>query len=144
MSFAAMQSGHALANAGLGAVHGFAGPIGGMFHAPHGAVCAALLPHVLRTNLGAMRARAPQHPGIARMAEIGQWGTSGQASTPDDAVNWSASLVRELAIPPLREWGIRAEHVGEIVAKAAKASSMKDNPLPLTEGELSQALEAAL
>ena len=59
MALASLFGGLALANAGLGAVHGLAGPIGGMFPAPHGAVCAALLPHVMAANLSALRARAP-------------------------------------------------------------------------------------
>jgi alcohol dehydrogenase class IV len=144
MSFAALQSGHALANAGLGAVHGFAGPIGGMFPAPHGAVCAALLPHVLRANLTAMRTRAPQHPALARMAEIGQWLTGEHSASAEDAVDWCAALVRDLAIPSLHAWGVRHERVANLVAMAARASSMKGNPLPLTEDELSHIVEAAM
>ena len=57
VGWAALLSGLALANAGLGAVHGFAAPIGGMFPAPHGAVCATLLPHVMAVNVAALRAR---------------------------------------------------------------------------------------
>src|SRR5262245_26642329 len=58
MALASLWSGMALANAALGAVHGFAGPVGGRFGAPHGAVCAALLPHVMAANIRALDARA--------------------------------------------------------------------------------------
>ena len=64
LALASLFGGLCLANAGLGAVHGFAAPLGGMFAAPHGAVCAALLPAVLRVNLRALAARAPDSPAL--------------------------------------------------------------------------------
>src|SRR5690348_5258990 len=57
MCWAALLGGLALANAGLGAVHGFAAPLGGMFSAPHGALCAAVLPHAMKVNVEALCAR---------------------------------------------------------------------------------------
>lgn len=66
MALASLFGGMALANARLGAVHGMANPIGGMSHAPHGAVCARLLPLVMETNLHALRTRLPDSPAIAR------------------------------------------------------------------------------
>src|SRR5439155_3100249 len=70
MAVASLFGGLALANAGLGVVHGFAGPIGGMFPAPHGAVCAALLPHVVKVNLKAIRERKPESETLFRYDEI--------------------------------------------------------------------------
>ena len=67
MAVASLFGGLALANAGLGAVHGFAGPIGGRFPAPHGAVCAALLPHVMAANIRALRQRAPESARFAAL-----------------------------------------------------------------------------
>src|SRR5581483_3978724 len=64
MSFASLLGGLALANAGLGAVHGFAAPVGGMFDAPHGAICAAVLPHGIEANLQALRTRMPDQPSL--------------------------------------------------------------------------------
>lgn len=144
LALGALYSGMALANAGLGAVHGFAAPIGGLYPAPHGAVCAALLAPVLRVNLAALRSRAPQHPVLARMAEVACWITGDAAATADDAAVFCAALCRSLAIPSLGAWGVRAEDVPTIVEQAAAASSMKGNPLPLTPAELAAALDAAL
>ena len=73
MALASLFGGLALANAGLGAVHGFAGPIGGMFPAPHGAVCAALLPGVMNTNLRALRQRASDGEPLRRYDEVARW-----------------------------------------------------------------------
>src|SRR5438552_14953297 len=70
MAIAGLFGGLALANAGLGAVHGFAASIGGMFSAPHGAVCAALLAHVMEANLIALRERAPHTETVRRYDEI--------------------------------------------------------------------------
>src|SRR5262249_44908524 len=69
MSWASLLGGLALANAGLGAVHGFAAPIGGMFPAPHGAICAAVLPHAIEANAEALEARDPNSPARARYDE---------------------------------------------------------------------------
>lgn len=144
MALAALYSGLALANAGLGAVHGFAAPIGGLFAAPHGAVCAALLPHVLAANLAALRARAPQHPALDRFREIARLLSGNLAATADDAVQCCRELTRSLAIPSLASWGIATRNSEDLAAKAARASSMKANPIPLTHAELVSILESAL
>ena len=101
LALGALHSGMALANAGLGAVHGFAAPIGGAFCAPHGAVCAALLAPVLRANLAALRARAPQHPALARMAEVAWWLTGEPAAPAEAAADFCAQLARRLGLPSL-------------------------------------------
>ncbi len=144
LALASLFGGLALANAGLGAVHGFAGPIGGMFPAPHGAVCAALLPHVLAANLAALRTRAPQSDTLRRFDELGRLLTGRPQATADDAVHWVARLVSDLQIPTLRAYGLTAADAPAIVTAATQASSMKANPLPLTQTELSAILEAAI
>jgi len=144
MALAGLLGGLALANAGLGAVHGFAAPIGGMFPAPHGAVCAALLPHVMEANLRASRLQEPAGGIESRYAAIARLLTGDAASTPEKGIRWVGDLVAELGIPQLRSYGITSESVSEIVAKAARASSMKANPLPLTSDELTAILQAAL
>ncbi len=145
LSLAALYSGLALANAGLGAAHGFAGPIGGAFSsAPHGAVCAALLPHVIEINLRAARARTPAAETEARYAEVARLLTGRAHATADDAAPFARELVAELKIPPLRAYGITPAHAPALVEQAAKASSMKVNPLPLTPDELAEILTRAL
>jgi alcohol dehydrogenase class IV len=146
LALASLTGGLCLANAGLGAVHGFAAPAGGMFGAPHGAVCAALLPHVLDVNLRALRARAPEHPALPRYAELAALltGASPADVTADDGVAFVAALTRDLQVPGLQSHGMRPEDVRLLVEKAKQASSMKGNPLPLTDGELTEIAERAL
>jgi alcohol dehydrogenase class IV len=144
MSLASLFGGIALANAGLGAVHGFAAPIGGMFHAPHGAVCAALLPHVMEINIRAIRQRAADNPVLGRYDSIAAILTGSGKATSTDAIQWIAELCGELNVPGLRNHGIAETDIPSLVEKAAKASSMKANPILLTTEELAEALHRAL
>lgn len=144
MSLAALLSGLALANAGLGAVHGFAAPIGGMFSAPHGAICAALLPHCMETNINALGQRSGNAETMQRFEFVGQLLTGKATAKADDGVAWLKVLCQELQIPPLRTYGIRREDFPVLIEKAAVASSMKANPVQLTAGELTAILERAL
>jgi alcohol dehydrogenase class IV len=144
MSFASLLGGLALANAGLGVVHGFAAPIGGMFPAPHGAVCAALLPHGISTNLRALRARAPRHPAIERYRQVAVALTGDAGASADDGVVAVAALCAELRIPSLRAYGIGDEHVVDLAREAQRASSMKANPIEFNIEELESTLRMAL
>lgn len=144
MAIASLFGGLALANAGLGAVHGFAGPIGGMFPAPHGAVCATLLPHVLRANIGALRARTPGSPVLARYEELARIVTGRPDARPEEAVEWTRDLCARFAIPSLRTYGLADTDIAPLVEKARAASSMKANPIALTDAELTDILAAAL
>ena len=144
MALASLFSGMALANAGLGAVHGLAAPIGGGFDAPHGAVCAALLPHVMAVNLAALRERVPLSIALDRYDELARALTGRPAALAEEGLEWTRKLVADLKIPKLSSYGIGLEDVPEIVAKAAQASSMKGNPVVLTPVELSHILTAAL
>ena len=144
MSWASLLGGMALANAALGAVHGFAAPIGGMFDAPHGAVCAAVLPHAIEVNVRALQARAPDGEAIRRYETVARILTGNAQATAEDGVRWIAGLCRKLEIPPLRAYGVRAEDIPDLVDKAAHASSMKGNPIVLTAPELSEIVERAL
>jgi alcohol dehydrogenase class IV len=144
MALASLCGGLALANAKLGAVHGFAGPIGGAFDAPHGSVCARLLPCVMEVNVRAMQRRAPDSPALARYREVARILTGGAGATVADGVAWVRSLCDELAVPGLGTWGVRREDFADLVSKAVSASSMKGNPVRLTEKELTSILAAAL
>ncbi len=143
MSLAALFSGLALANAGLGVVHGFAAPVGGRFPAPHGGVCAAILPYGMEVNVRALRARAPQNDALRRYQQVAQMLTGRVDAGPDDGVKWVRDICRELEIPPLEAYGMGAPDVPTLVAEAAKASSMKGNPLVLTPEELAEILTRA-
>lgn len=142
LALGSLFGGLALANAGLGAVHGFAAPIGGRFPAPHGAVCAALLPHVMAMNLQALRQRAPLHPALRRYEEVARLLTGSPGASADDGVRWTRELVGRLRIPRLSHYGITAADHATLVADAGRASSMKANPLPLTAAELGAILAA--
>ncbi|HEX8984060.1 MAG TPA: iron-containing alcohol dehydrogenase [Bryobacteraceae bacterium] len=144
MAYASLLGGLALSNAGLGAVHGFAAPIGGAFPAPHGAVCAALLPHVMAVNIHALRERAPGHEALARYRTVASILSGSAQAEPEDGAAWAAEIVNALRIPPLRAFGIQAEDVPALTNKAALASSMRGNPIPLTPEELSGILTRAL
>ena len=143
MSLASLFGGLALANAGLGAVHGLAGPIGGLFDAPHGAVCAALLPHVLEANLRAQRERLPSSPSLRRYGDVARILSGDPAADANQGLAWVRHLVRDLKIPALGVYGLGEGQIDELVEKAAKASSMKANPLPLTTEELATILRRA-
>jgi len=144
MALASLWSGMALANAGLGAVHGFAGPIGGRFPAPHGATCAALLPHVMRANVRALEARAPDSPARGRFTDVARWLTGRPAADAADGVEWIRQHVARFEVPPLASYGVGAGDVPDLVAQASRASSMKANPIVLTPEELSSILLEAL
>ncbi|MEO7598031.1 MAG: iron-containing alcohol dehydrogenase [Opitutus sp.] len=144
MSLASLFGGLALANSGLGAVHGLAGPIGGMFPAPHGAVCAALLPAVIETNIAALRARVPSSPALARFHEIARLLTGQPHGESADLIRWIRHLVSSLPIQKLSTYGITRSDFPALVSAAGNASSMKANPLPLTPAELTEILEQSL
>ena len=144
MAVASLFSGLALANAGLGAVHGFAGPIGGMFPAPHGAICAALLPHVIAGNLRALRQRQPHHASLNRYEQLAKVLTGVPEAVAEELVDWTHKLLAELGIRGLGTFGMKPSDAEVVSAKAAQASSMKANPIALTHDELISIFKAAL
>ncbi len=144
MSLASLFGGLALANAALGAVHGFAGPLGGMLHAPHGALCARLLPLVMETNIKALETRQAEHSALKRYAEIARILTGDEDASVWDGVRWMNELVNALNIPPLSRYGMRQVDFPEAVEKTMKANSFKGNPIALTENQLVLILERAL
>lgn len=143
MAIASLFGGLALANAKLGAVHGFAGPIGGTFPAPHGAICARLLPLVIETNLNAVRNRAAQ-PDLDRYIEMGRLLTGDQDAHAEDGIKWLYGLRDALKVSPLATYGVKESDFPEIIGQAKKASSMKGNPVELTDNELHRIMERAI
>jgi alcohol dehydrogenase class IV len=140
MCIASLFGGLALANARLGAVHGIAGPFGGMFPAPHGAVCGRLLPLVAAANISALRQRAPGSPALVRYQEAAGVLTGNSRAEPEDGAEWLQALCTRLAIPPLSAYGFSAQSMGLLIERARHASSMRGNPVDLTAHELEHVL----
>jgi len=143
MSVASLLGGLALANAALGVVHGFAGPVGGMFPAPHGAVCAALLPYGIETNIRALRMRDPAGETLRRYETVARLLTGRPQASAEDTVEWTREICRELQIPSLRVYGVRDADWPALIERAMRASSMKGNPIALTPDELREVLVGA-
>ena len=141
MAVASVFGGLSLANAKLGAVHGFSGVLGGRFDgAPHGAVCACLLAAAFRVNAAAVEGDARRrHEEVAAML------TGEAGASVEDGAAWLEALTRDLGIPKLPELckGFDPEDeamLDDIVAESAKSSSMKGNPVPLSPEQLKDIL----
>jgi len=144
MALVSLFGGFALANARLGAVHGLAAPLGGMFPAPHGAVCARLLPIVMDTNVRALRSRAPASSALERYDEVAALLTGNPSARAEEGVEWVRALCRDLRILPLSSFGLTRPEISAVVVQGQKASSMKGNPIPLTDDELTAILIESL
>jgi alcohol dehydrogenase class IV len=144
MCLASLCGGLALANAKLGAVHGFAGPLGGMYPAAHGALCAALLPAVMEVNVKALEYRDSAPGTIERYDELARLITGLPAARAEDGIAWIRNLCQQLKIKPLATYGIEECDFTDIAVKAGKASSMKGNPIELNKEELLTILQMAL
>ncbi len=144
MALGSLFGGLALANAGLGAVHGFAGPIGGMFKAPHGMVCASLLPSVVEANIHAMEERSAENPALGKYREVACIVTKSQNAKIEDALDWIKELCMQMRVPGLEDFGITETDIPIIVKKGKQASSMKGNPVTLNDEELADILAGSL
>jgi alcohol dehydrogenase class IV len=144
MSLASLFGGMALANARLGAVHGFAGPLGGMFPAPHGAICARLLPLVMEANIRALRRHDQDSPALDRYGNVAALMTGNAQAKAEDGTHWVQKLVQSLNIPPLATYGVSKADFPAIVDQARLTSSMKGNPVELMEEELTEILEKGM
>ncbi len=144
MALTSLLGGLALANAKLGAVHGFAGVLGGMYHAPHGAICAALLPPVIKANIKALQERQPDNPALRRYDDAARRILREPSAAARDLMNWIEETSALFAIPGLGAYDIEEKDFNLIVEKSAVSSSMKGNPLPLSHAELGAILAEAL
>lgn len=144
MALVSLFGGLALTNAKLGAAHGFAGPLGGMYDAPHGAIVAALLPHVMATNVAAMSKRDPDNPALVRYHELGVILTGDIQADATEAVRWVRETTEALNIKSLSRYGMARDDFPAIFEKAKRSSSMKGNPITLTEDEMGEILTKAL
>lgn len=145
MALAAHLSGLALANAGLGAVHGFAGPLGGMIEAPHGILCAVLLKPCTVANMktiGSLNGRADHV--LERYREAFSLLAGREFTDAASGLDWLVDYLAPFELPTLRDLGMREELLKEAVEKSRQASSMKGNPVDLTDEELESILQSSL
>lgn len=143
MAQVSLWGGMCLANARLGAVHGLAGPIGGMFHAPHGAVCAALLGPVMRANVAVAQRQRVSSACLERYTEIARMVTGDLSASIEDGIGHIERLAHELGIRGLGQLGVAQEQLDDIVGPALCASSMQGNPVALEAGEVRAILASA-
>lgn len=143
LAYASLLSGITLAQAGLGAVHGLASPLGAFFPIPHGVVCGTLVSTTTAMNLRALRSRTPGHPALARYAEVGRLLAQDPTLTDENAqlalINILNESIKILQIGSLSNYGVRETDLAGIVAQA-RGGSMQTNPIVLTDEELSEIL----
>jgi alcohol dehydrogenase class IV len=144
LGLASLFGGMCLANSGLGAVHGLAAAAGAKLSAPHGAVCAAVLAAAMEVNLRALRDRAPDHPALRRMAEVATLGTDRSDATPEDAITWLQELTAALSIPGLASYKLSENEISTVASAAQKASSMRGNPIELSDTEVTEIVTRSL
>ena len=145
MAYGSLCSGIGLANAGLGLVHGLAGPIGGWFPMPHGVICGTLMAAVQQQNWRALKQRDPHHPAVERMARVGRLMPGGgniseNAAAVDHLTDGLLDWVEELRLPRLSDYGITAVDLDRIV----EAASNRNNPIALSPSEIKALLETRL
>lgn len=138
LALASLFGGICLANSGLGAVHGIAAAAGARLAAPHGAVCAAVLAAAMEVNLRVLRERAPAHPALLRMAQVALLLTGQPDATPEDGIRWLQELTAALSIPGLASYRLSEDEIPAVVTAAQKASSMRGNPIELTDAEVTE------
>lgn len=144
LALVSLLGGLCLANSGLGAVHGLAGPLGGRLGAPHGALCGALLPAVLEVNLAAVADRAPRHPVRRRFDEVAALLTGRPDAAAADGVEWVRRTCVALGVPGLGHHGLEPDDVPAMAQAGQRASSMRANPIPLSDEEVAEILRRSL
>ena len=144
LCIASLCSGIALANAKLGAVHGFAGPIGGMIDAPHGALCTSLILPVLRTNVEIAKRRDPDGTVSRKIDQVAKVLTGNASANAHYAIAWIDSLIKDLPLKSLADLGFQSSQIPQAVAMAAESSSMKGNPVDLESADLREILQECL
>jgi alcohol dehydrogenase class IV len=144
MSLASLCGGLALANARLGAVHGLAGPIGGELPAPHAAICARLLPIVMQVNINSVIQRRTENPVLQRYDEVGKILTGKPDANVYDGIQWIQSLCSRFNIQPLASFGLTPANFPSLIEKSLKSSSMKGNPIELTNLDVDTILKLSM
>ena len=144
IALTSLFGGLALTNAKLGAAHGFAGPLGGLIDAPHGAIVAALLAPVMRANIDLLREREPDNPALPRYQQLAAILTDDPTADAHDGVAWVEATANALDIRPLSAYGLTRDHFPTVYEKAKQSSSMQGNPITYTEQDMERVLSEAL
>jgi alcohol dehydrogenase len=143
MAYASLLSGITLAQVGLGSVHGLASPLGAYFPIPHGVVCGTLVSAATEINIKALQEREPDHPALAKYAQVGRLLTGrtgmGDAAAHSSLTDLLAEWSERLQLPRLSGYGISAADFPNIVANS-RGSSMQTNPIVLTDAEINTRL----
>jgi alcohol dehydrogenase class IV len=144
MAYAALLSGICLAQTGLGSVHGLASPLGAFFPIAHGVVCGTLLAAATKVNIDVMQARDPQNPALQKYASVGKLL---RGRTHVDEVGARVFLIhtltewtRRMHLPDLAALGVSSADIPRVVANC-RGSSMKTNPVVLTDDEVTHLLQ---
>ncbi len=147
MAYAALVSGITLAQTGLGSVHGLASPLGAYYPIPHGVACGTLVAAATEINIRAMHEREPDNPALARYARLGEVLCRKRYRDLQQAREALVEHLREwterLNLPPLSRYGLDSAGIDKVVAHA-RGSSMKTNPIVLSDGEIRELVEARL
>jgi alcohol dehydrogenase len=147
MAYAALLSGVALAQTGLGSVHGLASPLGALFPIPHGAACGTLVARATEINIAVMEEREPENPALERYARAGDLLCGCKHMTPTlsrrELVELLYAWTAELKLAPLGKYGVAETDLERIVAQS-RGSSMKTNPVVLSDEELRDVLRPCL
>ena len=147
MAYAALLSGVALAQAGLGSVHGLAAPLGAFFPVPHGVACGTLVAEATDANIRALLDRAPDSPSLGKYAQLGRVLTGNSQLSRDEA--WSQLILtlsdwtQRMTLPRLCAYGIQEMDIPRIVANC-RGSSMQTNPVELSDAEIQEVLKQRL
>jgi alcohol dehydrogenase class IV len=144
MCLASLLSGIALANAKLGAVHGLAGPIGGLISASHGSICASLLSNVMSANIHALQDRNPNHPVLERYTQVSRVLNQDPMALTDSGINWVHNFCLHSDIQHLSSLGLSEAHFEGLIESAQRSSSMKGNPITLFKHEIRRILQESL
>jgi len=144
MSFAALLSGICLANAGLGAVHGFSSAVGAIYEVPHGIVCGTLMAKANEVNVRALRRDRSADRALARYSEMGKIVLGEEGRTEDyyidGFIDYLFRLTDELRLPPLGRFGVMKADIPGICMN----TDLKNNPVKLTQEELAEIVESRI
>ncbi len=143
LAYGALLSGITLAQVGLGSVHGLASPLGAFFPIPHGVVCGTLVAAATEVNIHALRHREPQHPALEKYARLGELFLQRPFADLEDAQDALVACLekwtREMNLPSLQALGVGQNDLDRVVANS-RGSSMKTNPIVLTDAEIKSIL----